>query len=383
MSNNSGNKLPRYLVELTTTQSCNFRCNYCFENDKVAPEENLVYKNLPFVKRQISRIFDDEWFNNKFEAFQIAFWGGEPSLNINMFHDVIDEFEKNEKISFYIYTNGTMIKEMLPSLLKCKGKKVGGEPKFITQVSYDGNPVNDITRIPKNGKVASQIVREALEILKENELDFSLKATLEHKNFKYLPEIWDDFYSLYKTYGKNVKYALTIDYHNIEIEKYYDDLEKALLEVAKREKDFYKENKTFLSSIFEMKKAFCSAGKQSMTIDIDGSIYLCHGCLYSNSKPEFCYSSIFRPEFLDDLKEKFKEVNTFFIEDCENCVAMLCLRCNVKKYELSNKKIFLDKWNDYTDQKELCKYYKLSGRIGRALIELIKEEKNNAICMSS
>jgi radical SAM protein with 4Fe4S-binding SPASM domain len=374
MSNSSKSKLPRYLVELTTTQSCNFRCNYCFENDKKTPYENVVFNNLEFVKKQINKVFNDEWFNSKFETFQIAFWGGEPSLNINMFHNIIDEFEKNEKISFYIYTNGTMVKEMLPSLLKCKGKKVGGEPKFITQISYDGNPANDLTRIPKNGRIGSEIVKEALSILKENDLDFSLKATLEHKNFKYLPEIWDDFYNLYKSFGERVKYALTIDYHNIEIEKYYKDLEKSLLEIAKREKEFYKETKRFLSTIFEMKKAFCSAGKQSMTIDIDGSIYLCHGCLYSSSKEELKYSSIFSDTFLDDIKNKFKEVNTFFIEECENCVSMLCLRCNVKKYELSNKKIFLDKWNDYTNQKELCKYYKLCGRIGRALLEVLKEE---------
>lgn len=383
MSNSSEVKLPRYIVELTTTQSCNFRCNYCFENDKTTPEENLVYKQLPFVKRQINFLFNDEWFNNKFEAFQIAFWGGEPALNIDMFHDVIDEFEKNEKVSFYIYTNGTMIEQMLPSLLKCKGRKVGGEPKFMTQISYDGNPVNDLTRLPKNKEKSSEIVRKALTILKENELDFSLKATLEHKNFKYLPEIWDDFYKLYKEFGQRVKYALTIDYHNIEIDKYYQDLEKSLIEVAKREKEFFKETRTTLSTIFDMKKSICSAGKQSLTIDIDGKIYLCHGCLYSSSKEELYYSSIFRPDFIDDIKQKFKEVNTFSIEDCENCVSVLCLRCNVKKYELSKKKMFLDRWNDYTNQEELCKYYKLCGRIGRALFEVIKEEKNNAFCMSS
>lgn len=383
MGNSSEYKLPRYIIELTTTQSCNFRCNYCFENDKIKPNENLVSKNLDFVKYQINKIFTDKWFNDKFESFQIAFWGGEPSLNINMFHDVINEFEKNEKVSFYIYTNGSMIKEMLPSLIICRGKKVLNEPKFMTQISYDGNPVNDLTRIPKDGRKSSKIVRDALKILKDNDLEFSLKATLEYKNFKYLPEIWDDFYDLYKQFGEKIKYALTVDYHNVEVNKYYKEIEEALIKVSKKEKIFIEENKRPLSTIFDQRKSFCSAGKQSATIDIDGSIYLCHGCIYSKVKDEFRYSSIFKDNFLDDLKEKFNKISTTSNSICDNCVSLLCLRCNVKKYELSKKENFLDKWNDYTNQQELCEYYKLCGRIGRALIEVIKEEKNNGISMSS
>ena len=379
MSTSSKNKLPRYNVELTTTQKCNFRCKYCFENDKETPELNLLEKNLQIVKSQLYTLFSNKWFNNNFESFQIVFWGGEPSLNINIIENVVDEFKNDDRVSFYIYTNGSMIKELLPSLLKCKNKTVQKAAKFMTQISYDGNPVNDFTRIPKDGRKSSEIVREALELLKQNDLPFTMKATLEQKNFKYLPEIWEDFHNLYNEFGKNIKYALTVDYHNVEVMKYYSEIERALIEVAKKEKQFILKNDRMLSTIFEKRKAACSAGRQSVAIDIDGTISLCHGCLYSSLKDELKYSSIFNDNFVDDLRKKSEEIKQQNEEHCSNCVALLCLRCNVKKYECSNKNKFLDRWHDYLNQQELCEYYKLCGRIGRALSEIIREEKTNDV----
>jgi len=49
-----------------------------------------------------------------------------------------------------------------------------------------------------------------------------------------------------ETYGKHIKYSVTVDYHNIEFQKYKDEIENALLEVARKEIEFYKENKQFL-----------------------------------------------------------------------------------------------------------------------------------------
>jgi sulfatase maturation enzyme AslB (radical SAM superfamily) len=95
MSKSSEIKLPRYNIELTTTQDCNFRCKYCFENDKETPDKNLIQTNLPFVKNQLQKLFNDDWFNNKFESFQIVFWGGEPSLNINIIKSWIGYHNKN------------------------------------------------------------------------------------------------------------------------------------------------------------------------------------------------------------------------------------------------------------------------------------------------
>jgi hypothetical protein len=87
--------------------------------------------------------------------------------------------------------------------------------------------------------------------------------------------------------------------------------------------------------------------------------------------------SIFYESFADILKANY---NYFFdsqqsIEECEHCVALTCLRCNVKKFEESKKENFLDRWHDYPCQSELCLYYKTAGRIGRALIALLKEDK--------
>ena len=365
----------KFSIELTTTQACNYACEYCFENDCTVPDDNKLTKDIDIVVLKLKSLLDDKWFDDTFETVQLTFWGGEPTLNKNVVNRIVDEFGSHDKVGFYIYTNGSRIDTILPSLIKMNGKKIGSVPKFSIQISYDGLPVHDMRRKHKDGKPTSSDARTAMEILHVHGIEFSLKSTLSHKDFKYLPQIWDNFYDLNKIFGVN--YALTVDYHNIEVQKYLDDLEKSMLEIAKKEYMFYKENGKFLSNIFSSNKRFCSAGKRMLTVDVDGQLYLCHGCCYSECSNELSSGNFFEDDLKTIIQNNYKTFNETerYIDECENCVALTCLRCNVKKYECSNKPIFLDRWHDYPAQPDLCLYYKLTGRIGRALIEVLREEK--------
>jgi len=366
----------RYLaIELTTTQACNFRCEYCFENDYCTPDDNIVTNRLDEVIESLKNLFTSEFFEENFGLGKITFWGGEPTLNTKLIEKVVDSFIDDKRIGFFIYTNASRMKEMLPIFNKLKGEKIKNEPRFTIQISYDGNPVHDMRRKTRSGEPSSKICLEAMKLLKDNDIPFALKATLAQRDFKYLPEIWNDFEKLHNEFGTS--YSLTSDYENPEIYKYWDEIEEALLEISKKEYHFYKKHGRFLSNLFKGSKRFCSAGKNMFTIDIDGRMFLCHGCLYSDSKEDLSFSSIFEDDFIEKIKESYDK---FFIterqpEECENCVAGLCIRCNTRKYISSNKEEFLDKWYDYTSQKDLCDFYKMLGRIGRALTEILKEEK--------
>jgi len=367
----------KFSIELTTTQACNFKCEYCFENDCQVPDDNRLSKEIDYLVLSLKKLFLDEWFTSRFGSTQLTFWGGEPSLNMVFIERICNEFESYDNVGFYIYTNGSRIKDLLPILIRMKDKSIGSMPKFTVQLSYDGDPVHGMRRTTKDDSSSTELVREAIDLLHENDIKYSLKSTLSHKDFKYLPEIWEDIYFLYEAYGSKINYSVTIDYHNIEVGKYLNNLEEALIKVAKKEYVFYKEEGRFLSNIFSSNKKFCSAGKNMITVDVDGKLYLCHGCCYSDCASDFCTGSLFNTDLIEPIKhnyEIFYKTNKS-VDECERCVAISCLRCNVKKYEMSSKDIFLERWHDYPCQEELCLYYKTTGRIGRALIELIEEDK--------
>jgi radical SAM protein with 4Fe4S-binding SPASM domain len=368
MSNNSEKRLDTFHFEITTTQACNFSCHYCFENDCEFPTDNVVTKKIDHIIEKVKKLLNSEWFKSKFDSIKINFWGGEPSLNMGVIKKVTEAFVDDKTVSFFIFTNGSNIEDLLPILLKFKGR-------FAIQLSYDGEPVN-YRRKTKKGTYTSSIVWAAMDLLHKNKIEFHIKSTIEYSDFNYLPEVWEHFKLIRKAYGNNINYAVTVDYHHIEFEKYKDNVETALVEVARKELKYFKENDRYLSNIFTASKKYCGCGKKMLTVGVDGKAYYCHGCLYSDKKDDFMFGSVEDDDFLDKIKanyEKFYD-NQPVVDECETCSALACLRCNVTKYEDSFKDDFNDRWYDFSSQEELCKYYMLAGKIGRAMLNILREE---------
>jgi len=363
-----------YAIEITTTQACNFRCSYCFERD-FNPSTNLLKSDV--IIQQIRTLLNDKWFKKEYEGLKIVLWGGEPTLNFKLCEDLINEFMNDKRVCFFIYTNGSTIEKLLPYLILTKTQKFIKKDidKFTVQVSYDGNPVNDLCRLTKNGEKSSELVLNAIEKLHENKIEFGLKSTLSLENFKHLSNVWEDIHNLYDKFGDKISYALTVDYFDVKFEKYKEEVENALLDIAAKEYKFFRKHRRFLSNIFRSNRAICSTGKSMATIDTNGDVYYCHGCIYSENKNSFKYSNIYLDTFVRDLENKNVEFGDIYIEpeECKNCIASMCLRCNVKKYDYSDKKEFREKWFDYTSQTELCDYYKMTGKIGAALRSLISK----------
>jgi len=363
----------RYSVEITTTQACNFRCSYCFESGMLSPKDNLMYKRTDEVLSQLDILFSDPWFDKTFDNKNISFWGGEPSLNIDMIEKIVDHFLDDQDVTFFIYTNGSRIDKLLPVLLKCKDVSCIGDVKFNVQVSYDGKPIQDSRRLLPSSKGSSDIVLRGMKLLSDNGIEFGLKPTITYQDFKHLPEVWDEFNQFHMKYGSYMH--LTPDYHNVTFLNYKEDIEKILVQIARKELKFYQQHKKFLSNILTGDHKFCGCGKGMASFDTNGNMYYCHGCFYSeNIKP--C-ATIFDKDLPQTIKRNFEFFNNNSVanDDCAKCVALTCLKCNVKKFDESVKEKFLDKWHDYTSQPELCEYFKLAGRIGRALLNIIEEEK--------
>jgi len=357
-----------FTIEVTTTDACNFDCEYCFERE-FEPKLSILDKNYELLTLRMNELMNSDWLKSIADTIQITFWGGEPSLNLQMIKNIVRDFKNDERVSFFIYTNGSRIKELLPILLSVK-------PRFRVQVSYDGMPIHDMRRKTRAGSVTSERIKESLHLLENNGIPFGLKSTVMHKDFKYVPKAWDDIYELNKQFHNKLKYALTVDYHNLKVDEYFNEIEDALMEVAGRERKYFKDNGEFLSNIFSASKRICQTDRM-ITIDTKGKVYFCHGCIYSESSEGLHFTSIFEdgfPKAVEDNFNMFVEKKGIPVEECIECIALSCLRCNVKKFENSNKVKLVDRWYDYPCQKELCSYYKLIGKIGRALIDIIKED---------
>lgn len=360
--------MSRFTVELTVTNRCSFRCDYCFESD-FKEGINCVNDRSDEVIRRLRNLIESREMENVTDSFNITFWGGEPTLNYDLIYKVVDTFTDYENVTFFTYTNGSRIREMIPSLLR-------GGKKFRIQISYDGYPIHDMRRKSVSGHPTSVIVLSGMDILKAYDIPFHLKGTITYKDFKYISSVWDDFYNLRMKYGKNIYYGLTVDYHNITFEDYKTDVEKGLIEVARKEYKFFLENKEFLSNLFNDEKRLCNTSRM-ITIDTHGDMYPCHGCIYSSEGLSF--GNFFKNDYIKKIKENHDKfsVTPKINDECSNCIALRCTRCNVKKFELSDKKDFMERWTDFTVQEDLCNYYKLCGKIGRGLHKALRDTLEN------
>jgi radical SAM protein with 4Fe4S-binding SPASM domain len=267
----------------------------------------------------------------------------------------------------------------MPSLIKVKDKPFIRETpaKFVVQVSYDGNPLHDKNRLTKQGNRTSPIVKNAIQLLVENDINFGLKSTLPWDGFKYLPEIWEDIRGMREEFGNNIAYSVTVDYHNVDFYSRKREVELAILEIARKEINFFREHEGFLSNIFRNDRAYCATAKSMAAIDTKGQVFYCHGCLYSKDAEDFKYASIYDKNFVEKIRETHERFynNDVEPEECQNCVATMCLRCNVTKYQASQIEDHVDRWFDYTSERELCDYYQMVGKIRAALINITLEEE--------
>ncbi len=97
-------KSKEYSLMIMTTYACNFSCWYCVQNhENIYLEADTERKIIEHIKQYL--------ISNGIEAFNIAWFGGEPLLNFNAICS-ISEFakkfceERNIRFSCSITTNG-------------------------------------------------------------------------------------------------------------------------------------------------------------------------------------------------------------------------------------------------------------------------------------
>jgi sulfatase maturation enzyme AslB (radical SAM superfamily) len=190
-------QVPIFHVDITLTDDCNFSCKYCFERGCFNTHK---FNDLDLFTKRMDELLSSSFFNNNYKILNIGFWGGEPTLNPDLLKLIVDKYWSDDKVKFFLFSNGYEIDSVLDLMIAHKDKiLLGGHPKFCTQISYDGMPVHDINRPLRGGKLTSSVVRNNILRLNELKIPSTIKSTITPETFKYLflayKDILDIWYS--------------------------------------------------------------------------------------------------------------------------------------------------------------------------------------------
>ncbi len=377
------NKQHEFVIDVNLTQRCTMNCDYCFAmKPGYTGDMKEIEPTIGFLKRFLASKF----FNERYDQLCINLWGGEPTIKMSHIEKVCETFRNNPRVRLFVFTNGYRnrdINRLKRVLLSFKGKMIGNDPKICIQISYDGLPIHDIKR--KSGKnLTSNVVRKMILWCDENQVPFVIKSTVTPDTFQYMYDAYKDISDLYKEchnigFYKNLNYFPTIDYYASEQsseenhKQYCENLEQSLSAIASIEiKNL--ERGHFFFAWFNRNRAKCTAGKHSFAIDIDGQIYTCHGCLYSDDKKLHKISDIDSTNWEYDLAQTDIQsepyMNWLLHYDCEDCNVEYCLKCNHGKFTHSKKDGYLEKWFDFKCQPKLCEYYKINNTVKQAMYKV-------------
>jgi radical SAM protein with 4Fe4S-binding SPASM domain len=369
-----------YNIDVNLTQKCTFGCEYCFE-ECGSDKRTSDFYDPTLLKKFIFKLLDSPWFKKNYDTLNIGLWGGEPTIKSAWVIDLIENFMFDD-VKFGLFTNGYKIDyELRKILTDVKSFRVHGQPKVMTQISYDGMPIHDLYRRSKGNALTSTAVRDQILKFDRDRIPVVIKSVVTPQSFKYMYSAYKDIKALYKQCRNTLlNYFPTIDYYGTnklthdELETAKKELNDVLIKIASEE--IHIEGDQFFFRWFNNQRNLCTAGHGMVAVDVDGHIYTCHACLYDDQQKKFKHriSNIELETVVDDLERMNKEfaVNLYDEGECKNCDVNFCLRCNHAKYDQSKKQGYLDRWRDYQDQPNLCEFYKINSIV----VKSIKEHRN-------
>lgn len=340
-------------IEFTTTQKCNCHCDYCFECGEQYDMNIDIQNKCIDLLVEYCQNFDVL----KHRYLVISFWGGEPFLNTQFILKVINATFKYEFVEYHSYSNGTQMTNYKTLIDLLKSKNILN--RFQIQLSYDGEPQHELKR-----HYTSKHVIESAKFLINSGINVSFKATLTFDMIEHLPEIWNSYFELYQMFGDVVSYSPTLDLTSSDI-KYLDKWNDVLINIAKKELQFFNQHNRHLMQYFDGDaKRICDINN-SISINADGSIHICHGCFYEKNAKHFQLGNVIDITSLNEVISPNNVDLTHIPFECHTCSATYCAVCHIKQLDPINK---LSDWTMCMPNNEnRCQYFKTFGKIHRAL----------------
>ena len=188
----------RYLeLILLSTEACNFRCNYCYEDFKHGKMQREVVES---IKLLLSNWADD------LQSLHLSWFGGEPLLAKDLVLELngyAKDIYTSERYYSSITTNGYLLTEELFEALLQVGI-------FYFQVSLDGSKTyHDRSRVTVRGRGTFEVIWSNLLATRKSARDFLLTFRVH-----VTPENFDDVLmfveDILKEFGGDHRYKIFI-----------------------------------------------------------------------------------------------------------------------------------------------------------------------------
>lgn len=354
-------------IEFTTTSACNFGCVYCFEGHCKELDYSRVQNSKTFITPEEAKAFVLEYTSTicpEEKSHEISFWGGEPLMNYDFIESLVQLLAQDTRFHFMMYTNGSHVKKYLARLKSLCDLTRGN---LYIQVSYDGIS-NDVQRLTKTGKGTSKVALEAHRLLKAANIPTGFKSVITPETYK---DLFANFIDIAVVHGDH--YNPSNDSHNVvtseRANEYLGDLKTNLVKIAK----YIHDNKLDPAKFtwFTSSRKMCRAGYRFVTVDVDGTLFPCHGFMYSGDRHKVAnIRDIDRMQKIKELSSELEQATKAQHPngECENCNVVFCTRCPAGSATLS-KDLGLSRTEEYAFiNRFTCSVFKLSDKIGKALL---------------
>lgn len=183
-------------ILLICGKKCNFRCNYCYTNNKVHPfkdENNILMENIDLVFCHI------DWYVQRSKKVKLTFYGGEPLVYLNFVEAIIKRYKDVPNVVFCLVTNGSLLVDNFNLFADIPSSRI-----FFC-ISYD-YAVQNHTR--SNNTYSS--VRDAIKFVIKNNYRLKTITTIDVNNVTFLKDIYLDYRKLCNETNSKIYGALNI-----------------------------------------------------------------------------------------------------------------------------------------------------------------------------
>lgn len=305
------------LMYLILTDSCNFRCPYCFIENNY-PDKRRSMMSWDVAKKAIDHYFENVKTNDK----KIIFYGGEPTLNEGVLIKAIQYIRsKSDDVYIGINTNGSKYSKKLSSVFK--------EGKVIVSISLDGfKKINNKTRLNSSFEGTYENVVSNVKRYIGDGVVVSFSITINGYNVDYLPAISKFIVKEFPTV-KSIGYNLSLQ--NLKGNELFADPEYSSFQLYNsfrilRQNGVYEDRvlrrlKHLINKTVYLKD--CAGCGNQIVVLPNGEVGPCHG--FAGTK-EYFDSTVDDLDFMNsDVMKRWNQLSPINKKECvdSNCPFLL------------------------------------------------------------
>ena len=310
---------------------CNLDCTYCFylEREKMFEQNHSTRKSDWVMSENVLETYIQQKLqSNNYSEETFVWQGGEPTLlGIDYFRKIVkfqQKYKNGKNIKNSIQTNGTLLNDDWCEFFAGNN--------FLVGISIDGPPeIHDKYRMDKGGNPTFDKVIQAIDILKNHQVEFNTLTSVHNYNSRFPLEIYfflKDIGSKYMQFipiVEKIEKTIVSDW-SVEFQQYGKFLIAIFNEWVRNDvgKIFVQTFDVSLEAWYGQPSSLCIFNEScgfTPVIEHNGDIYSCDHYVY----PEHKIGNIMN-DSLQSMMQSQQQLK--FGKDKCDTLPQFCLECN-------------------------------------------------------